>query len=943
MGRMESVPAPPHGRARLLERESELASLDALIDQAVAGSARLALVEGPAGIGKSRLVAEARRLGSEAGLRVLAARGGELEREFPYGVVRQLFEPVLVDPDERDRLLAGSAAGARAVFDPLEADAEAADDASFAALHGLYWLTVNLTGDGPLLLIADDLHWTDTPSLRFLAYLIRRLEGLPALVVGTMRPAEPGADQNLLSEIAGDPLTVEMHPTPLTEPAVAEVVGDRLGGDAEPAFVAACHTSTGGNPLLLHELLKAIQAEGVSPSGANASVVRELGPRAASRAVLLRLARLPQDSAAVARAAAVLGDGAELPAVAVLAGLDDAAAARATATLVQAELLRPDPPLGFVHPLVREAVYRDVPPGERELQHEHAARLLEESGASPERVAAHLLTIPARGEQWVVDTLVAAAQSALQKGAAESAVSYLTRALDEPPPADRRTRLLYELGMAEALTSAPAAARHLQEAYEALEDPVERGRLAPVLGRAVLFAGAPEAGAALAREAAAALPPEEEDLRLRLKAFELVTRLFGVEVPGYAERLGRYRAERSGHGPGARMMEAVAGLELTYACGPAEDSAQLALDALADGQLIDSDNGLLSIGATNVLVLADRDEAVGAWEAMREDAYRRGSLFSVSSMHLWRAFMLLQRGDLAGAEEDLRTAEEEFELYGYGGVANAYVAGFQAAVLRERGDLAGARAALDRVERPAQFADGTRFWLSSGLALLVAEGRAEEALEAADELARLYEELSPNPVYWHWRSYKAEALDRLGRTDEAVALAEEELKLSREWGAPATLGHTLRVLGRLKRANGLGDLEESVEVLDGTPARLELAKSLAALGTAVRHARQPSDAREPLRRALELADACDAAGLAEHARSELYATGARPRSEALSGVEALTPSERRVADLAAEGQTNRDIAQTLFVTPKTVEVHLSNAYRKLGIRSRRELPTALAA
>ena len=132
-------------------------------------------------------------------------------------------------------------------------------------------------------------------------------------------------------------------------------------------------------------------------------------------------------------------------------------------------------------------------------------------------------------------------------------------------------------------------------------------------------------------------------------------------------------------------------------------------------------------------------------------------------------------------------------------------------------------------------------------------------------------------------------------------------------------------------------------MLDGTAARLELAKSFAALGSALRLARKPSDAREPLRRALELAQVCGATALADHARSELYATGARPRKAALSGIDSLTTSERRVATLAAEGRSNRDIAQALFVTPKTIEVHLSNTYRKLGIRSRRELAAALAA
>ena len=193
-----------------------------------------------------------------------------------------------------------------------------------------------------------------------------------------------------------------------------------------------------------------------------------------------------------------------------------------------------------------------------------------------------------------------------------------------------------------------------------------------------------------------------------------------------------------------------------------------------------------------------------------------------------------------------------------------------------------------------------------------------------------------------WRSPRARALHALGRTDEALALAEEALALARSWGAPSAVARALRELGELRGADGLAAFDEAVAAVEGSPARLELAKALAALGRALRHARRPADAREPLRRALELADACGAEALAEDVRTELYAAGARPRTSALSGAGALTASERRVAALAAEGSSNRDIAQALFVTPKTVEVHLSNAYRKLGIRSRRELTGALA-
>ena len=197
-----------------------------------------------------------------------------------------------------------------------------------------------------------------------------------------------------------------------------------------------------------------------------------------------------------------------------------------------------------------------------------------------------------------------------------------------------------------------------------------------------------------------------------------------------------------------------------------------------------------------------------------------------------------------------------------------------------------------------------------------------------------------HPDWKPWQSLKARALARLGRHDEALAAIEAELELARETGVPATIGRCLRE--RAELAQDIEGLREAASMLATTPARLEHARALAALGAALRRDRQATEAREPLREALELAEACGCPPLVEALRSELYASGARPRTTALSGLASLTASERRVATLAAEGQTNREIAQALFVTPKTVEVHLSNAYRKLDIRSRRELPAALS-
>jgi hypothetical protein len=192
-----------------------------LVHRAAAGEACVAFVEGPPGIGKTRLLNEVRQMVADSGFRVLLARGGELEREFPFGVVRQLFEPVLVDEEARARALAGAAGAARVVFE-LKGDGERAADPSFASLHGLYWLTVNLTVESPLLLAVDDLHWCDRASLRFLAYLVHRLEGLPVLLACSARRSEPGVESAVLGEIASDWLTVSIQPRPTREehPAV---------------------------------------------------------------------------------------------------------------------------------------------------------------------------------------------------------------------------------------------------------------------------------------------------------------------------------------------------------------------------------------------------------------------------------------------------------------------------------------------------------------------------------------------------------------------------------------------------------------------------------------------------------------------------------------------------------------------------------------------------
>ena len=792
----------------LLERERELAELDALLLDAKAGEARLALIEGPAGIGKTQLMAELRRRAGGAGLRVLSARGSELEREFPFGVVRQLFEPALGDD-----AFAGAAEAARPVFAAPDDGAETGA-ASFSTLHGLYWLALNLSEGNPLLIAVDDLHWADAASLRFLAYALRRVEGVPILFAAGLRSAEPGTDPGLLAEIIHDPLTVQVHPGPLSMEGIAAMVVDVFGAEPHMDFTAACYQATGGNPLLLRQLRTALAAEKIQPEASQARVVREIGPRAVSRTVILRLARLSQEAQRVARAVAILGEDAALHTAATVAGLDEATAARATGELATAEILRHGSPLGFVHPLVRDAVYRELPPGERELQHAQVARMLHELGAPLEQVAAHLLMTSPRGDEWVAEALQEAGRAAIRKGAADSAPSYLRRALREPISDAKRPQLLLELGVAEILSDGGAALEHLRMAYETLSDPLTKGIAAAALGRVVMFTGDPPEASRLARKAAAELPPELADLRQGLEAFEACTHFFADPDWSDLPDLERYRTPPPPDaGVGEKALAAVAGVYWAYSGGSADECCELALAALAGGDLMRADNGLLGIAATRPLIIADREEVMDAWDQALAEAHRRGSIFELAGLHLWYGFTQYWRGELSDAEATLRTAIDELGRWGFRANADWYGAAFLGATLIARGNVAGAREVIAQVpDATGRTSDGARAFQHIQVALALAEGRYDEAITGTNVLESTYGD-TVNPADSPWRSFRAFALHKLGRDKEAEAVALEELELAQRWGSPGTLGRVLRTLGRTRGEAGIKHIQDAIDVM----------------------------------------------------------------------------------------------------------------------------------
>jgi DNA-binding CsgD family transcriptional regulator len=735
---------------------------------------------------------------------------------------------------------------------------------------------------------------------------------------------------------------VHLRPAALWEGAVARLVATRLGAEPATAFTSACLDATGGNPLLLGQLLTSLTGDGVAPEAGQVPAVRAVGPRAVSRTVLQRFHQLPDTALPVAHAVAVLGARADVPLVALLTGLEEQAVTAGAAALARADILGAASPLGFVHPLVRDAVYHDLPPGERERRHAEAARLLHERGAAVEEVASHLMLAPRRGDAWVVDVLAAAAAASRRRGAGDSAVAYLRRAMDEPPGADRTVQLALELGLAEMLTSGPAAAQHLRQAWGSLEDPRDRAGVAVPLALTLVLTATPDEAVDVVRGALAEIPAGLHDERQALQAIELMAYLFGADDLTSCPVPERVQVE--GGGPGARMLAAITAFGRTLTGGSAVECTALARHALADGVLVDADPVLFPTAAIWVLALADRNDALAACQELDRRVHQHGSLAGHLALNLWRGATHLWRGELQEAETSLLAAQENVHAWGLTQSATTFVLGraFLGELSLLRGGLAHARELLDppTVDHPRT--NGYRLLLARWAQLLLAEGRHEDALEAALDLADRVRGIT-NPGWAPWRSLAAQALDGLGRTDQALELVAEELDDARAFGSPSVVGRVLRLLGTLERDRGEPRLEEAVALLEGSTAGLELAEALLALGAAQRRQGTPAKAREPLRRALELAQRAGAEALAGRARTELHAAGGRPRTVALTGPDSLTPSEQRVAELAADGRTNRGIAQTLYVTTKTVEVHLSSVYRKLGISSRRDLGTALEA
>jgi DNA-binding CsgD family transcriptional regulator len=929
----------------LVERERELARISSLLESARGGAGSVLVLEGEPGIGKTALMNAARERASALGMTVLAACGSEIESGFPFGLVRQCLEPLLASADgrERTRLLKGAAELAA----PVVADAPAADrGASLGALHGLYWLLANVADRAPVLLVADDAHWSDLPSLRFLAYLTRRVDSLALGLVIATRPVPGDAPAGeLIGACVADPNAERIEPAPLTEAAITDLVG--VASDRR--FASACHQATGGNPFLASELIRELAEQSVPFTAAGAERIPDVAPREIARWTRDRLARLPPEASALARALALLGGQAPLDLASELAALGQDGGRHAAESLTGAGFVEFDTALRFRHPLLGAAVGASVTPFERESGHRSAAALLRARGAPPEQIAVHILAAAPAADPDDERVLRDAANEATRRGAPGSAVPLLRRALLEPLADGRRLELLLELGEVERTAGLyPDAAGHLLDAVRLADDPELHAQAIVALARTV--GPEPDRNRELLaplRQALDAADSVDRELALRVKgAFLSAAFHAGQGDDPAAQRVAAEVAKLPGDSPGesialSALFEHLHTLQSAAEFGSLAERVARHADELLAAGVQDARAHALLVG----LRMADRLETAERLTVRWfELARAQGSeeAFGAASTH--SANLNRLRGRLTASEADAAAAVTSSRTAGGVGLVMAEVALTDA--LLTRGKLDEAEATFAAIGIGEQVPPIRPFLgvLGVRVELRAARGDHAAALADFDEIVRRLGSHRPTgPQLGHLltaiRSRHAQ-----GEDQAVVDGLGYALEIAQTWGTDSAIGSVLRLRGRLADdpSEALEDLRAAVAHLERSPRRVDHARALVDLGSVLRRAARRVESREPLRAGFELARECGADGLAETARGELAASGVRIRRERLSGIESLTASERRIAELAADGLSNADIAQSLFVTVKTVEMHLTHTYRKLSVNGRAELSRVLA-
>ncbi len=919
-----SVPKRP--APRLPGREPELGRLTGLFPVALGGTAASAVLIGEFGMGKSATLRTVAALARDAGFTVAVATGSRLESHLPGGVVRQLADALQEPGTPRPPVteLCGPSGESE-------------------ALDLFFRIVRDATERGPLFLGIDNVHLADAWSMRCLAYIRNRVLDLPVLIVLTSLTGHPPNRDVALLDMAGcTPASITLNG--LGDAAAAEILGLAPG-----ELASACREATGGNPFLLQALRPRL-LPGADP--------HELGSSLIGQVLHMRMQEFPH-APAILHAAAILGEDAGFDLLAKLAGVDELDALQAVDTMVRLHVLHNSSQPALTYSFARNSLLKDMPQTTRAVNHSRAAKLLTEAGAPPERVAAHLLEATSIRIPWAVDVLRLSARDAVFSGRAELAARHLRRALEERLTSGRRMAVLLQLAHAEFQFDPPGAAKRVREAV----DTVGNRETAAYIATAMLLSlcGGQDArlGISAAGQIAARLDAGGPDA-----VWPLLCMTYLAEA---GSRLGpppEFRDFEEQWAPltdpaAQRSRSALLALDAVRSGESAQDAVGHFADALSSAgdsttrtREVTGDGGELFeqhyFFTLATAVLADEpahvDRLCRVLDVEREpwDVHvPHGALPTLA-----RGIALQTSGDLQRASVHFESLLRRFDERG--GTTTCPVGVLCAAKLVE------CWVDLGRFEAATSLLDRMDFVASQGLFthtyLLYARGRLRVATGYTrfgfEDLLSCGRRLAHHgmrfPGFVPWRAHAARAALALGQTDDAARLAEEDMNAAARWGAPRPLGTALTTLGLVREDDEAERaLQKAITTLRSSPSRLQLATALTELGTLQARHGQSEKAIETLRQAVELSEQCGARPLARRAAEELRSSR-RALTPAKDNEHGLTRQENRIAVMAAQGLTNREIATALHLTRRTVELHLSGAYRKLGIPGRAELGGALA-
>ncbi|ONI84846.1 hypothetical protein ALI22I_30670 [Saccharothrix sp. ALI-22-I] len=914
----------------LLEREDEFGVVSCALRLAAEGTGGVIVIGGPLGNGKSALLHTLGNLPEADGFRVLRATASPFECDFAGGVVRQLLEPVLAGADAD--VWRGPAALARPLFSACGVDSAFGKvDVRQAVRFGTQSLALDLVGDEPVLVLVDDLQWADDLSARLLVDLAACVGARPVVFVAAVREGDPLADRPEVMAVVARAVH-QLRPRFLSPAGSLELMRERLGPECDEEFGSACHEATDGNPMFLTALALDWALGDQAPTAAHADVVRTLRPGRSRDRLITCLRAQPEPVRALAEALVVLADCGDTAIAGLLAGLDETTTAEALGVLRTLGLVAGN---RFAHPGVRHAVEEMMSTAEREDAQLRAARLLHDRGWPAEQVATLLIDVTTPQGDWVVGILRVAADNAVRGGANEVAARYLRRALLETSvDGEDRAKVLVDLATVERGFDVHAAVRHIRYATALLARPRDRAAAAIRLAPTVMGV-APEPVAAMLRRIGAELGDPDQlegvdrDLALRVEArLRHLGEADRYELADTLTRLSGLGAEPPmATGADRELLTVLLHGAMLTARRPAAEVASLAEQVLAHEPATSAHVHTATPLLVSMLAAADSPGVVTGWlDEAYESARVCGDAVEQAMIRTEQSLAYLMSGRLAEA------SAAAAEAYGMGALnwntasrTTAVVSG--AVALQLRDPVLTKQLLTTLGDQPVSGCLAVIVELLRGLAAVTRgdlAGAAAVVLECGD---RLDHAGWRNPVLFPWRTSAALIKNELGDTSTAFALAEEERLIAEEWGAPAGIGRAWRVLGRLSaERHGVELSQRAVEVLEGTANRLELARALRQLA-------EMSARGDVWRRCLEVAVECGATTIADRARQALG-------GQAPSGPR-LTPSERKVAALAAGGRSNQEIADELSVTSRAVEKHLTNTYRKLGVRGRADLAGAL--